>query len=338
MNHLNGLLLRLVLACMGLGAVPAFAAATFVQGNGNKTVNGATVTTPYSQAQTAGNLNVVVIGFANSTTTVSSVTDSRGNTYALAIGPTRRTGSATQYIYYAKNIVAAAAGANVVTVVLSSSSVMWPEVGVAEYGGLDTTSPLDVTAGSSGSSNTSSSGNLTTTHANDLIFAANYVENLTTGAGSGYTSRLIYNGAIMQDRSVTSVGTYSASAPIDVSGWWVMQAVAFKVAGTGGDTQAPTVPSNFTATAVSPSQVNLSWTASTDNVGVTGYQVERCQGASCPLRRSALPRRRISATPRSVHRRAIPIACEPRMPSRCTAPIPVRNRLLRRHYLQVPAP
>ena len=27
--------------------------------------------------------------------------------------------------------------------------------------------------------------------------------------------------------------------------------------------------------------INLSWTASTDNVGVTGYRVERCQGASC---------------------------------------------------------
>ena len=28
-------------------------------------------------------------------------------------------------------------------------------------------------------------------------------------------------------------------------------------------------------------QINLSWTASTDNVGVTGYLVERCQGAGC---------------------------------------------------------
>ena len=41
------------------------------------------------------------------------------------------------------------------------------------------------------------------------------------------------------------------------------------------DTQAPTVPTNFTATAVSSSQINLSWTASTDNVGVTGYDVYR---------------------------------------------------------------
>ena len=45
-----------------------------------------------------------------------------------------------------------------------------------------------------------------------------------------------------------------------------------------------TPPSNvpgLTATAVSATQINLSWTAATDNVGVTGYRVERCQGAGC---------------------------------------------------------
>jgi chitodextrinase len=41
------------------------------------------------------------------------------------------------------------------------------------------------------------------------------------------------------------------------------------------DTQAPTTPTNLTATATSPSAVNLTWTASTDNVGVTGYKIFR---------------------------------------------------------------
>ena len=50
---------------------------------------------------------------------------------------------------------------------------------------------------------------------------------------------------------------------------------------SGPDTQAPTVPSNVTATAVSGSQVNLGWTASTDNIAVTGYLIERCQGTNC---------------------------------------------------------
>jgi chitodextrinase len=43
----------------------------------------------------------------------------------------------------------------------------------------------------------------------------------------------------------------------------------------------PSAPSGLVATAVSSSQINFSWTASTDDVGVTGYSVERCQGAGC---------------------------------------------------------
>jgi Concanavalin A-like lectin/glucanases superfamily/Fibronectin type III domain len=42
-----------------------------------------------------------------------------------------------------------------------------------------------------------------------------------------------------------------------------------------GDIQAPTVPQNLVATAVSSSQINLTWTASTDNVAVTGYNIYR---------------------------------------------------------------
>src|SRR5207249_4273560 len=49
----------------------------------------------------------------------------------------------------------------------------------------------------------------------------------------------------------------------------------------GGDASAPTAPSALSATAVSGGQINLAWTASTDNVGVAGYRVERCQGVNC---------------------------------------------------------
>lgn len=41
------------------------------------------------------------------------------------------------------------------------------------------------------------------------------------------------------------------------------------------DTQPPSTPTNLTATAVSQNQINLSWNASTDNVGVAKYQVFR---------------------------------------------------------------
>lgn len=41
------------------------------------------------------------------------------------------------------------------------------------------------------------------------------------------------------------------------------------------DTQPPTVPTNLVATVVSTTEIDLSWTQSTDNVSVTGYEVFR---------------------------------------------------------------
>jgi chitodextrinase len=45
------------------------------------------------------------------------------------------------------------------------------------------------------------------------------------------------------------------------------------------DSQAPSIPSNLTATATS-TQITLSWSASTDNVGVVQYQIERSTSAT----------------------------------------------------------
>ncbi|MBK8571015.1 MAG: fibronectin type III domain-containing protein [Nitrosomonadales bacterium] len=47
------------------------------------------------------------------------------------------------------------------------------------------------------------------------------------------------------------------------------------VSGAVLDTTLPTVPVGLSATPISTTQLNLSWTASTDNVGVTGYKVYR---------------------------------------------------------------
>ncbi len=44
---------------------------------------------------------------------------------------------------------------------------------------------------------------------------------------------------------------------------------------SGPDTVAPSVPTGLAAAVISPTQINLSWNAATDNVGVTGYLVYR---------------------------------------------------------------
>jgi chitodextrinase len=51
--------------------------------------------------------------------------------------------------------------------------------------------------------------------------------------------------------------------------------VSIQLPGGGPDTQAPTAPGGLAATALSSSSIGLSWTASADAVGVTGYRVYR---------------------------------------------------------------
>ncbi|OAS16086.1 chemotaxis protein [Paenibacillus oryzisoli] len=64
--------------------------------------------------------------------------------------------------------------------------------------------------------------------------------------------------------------SYTLLNMLFISGnWWK------PVAGGTTDTQSPTAPTNLTASPVSGSQIDLSWAASTDNVGVTGYDVFR---------------------------------------------------------------
>ncbi|WP_329125166.1 endo-1,4-beta-xylanase [Streptomyces sp. NBC_01465] len=56
----------------------------------------------------------------------------------------------------------------------------------------------------------------------------------------------------------------------------VLDVVRTALGATGsGDTTAPSVPAGLTVTGTSSSSVSLSWTASTDSVGVTGYDIFR---------------------------------------------------------------
>ncbi|WP_369261742.1 cellulase family glycosylhydrolase [Streptomyces sp. R35] len=50
--------------------------------------------------------------------------------------------------------------------------------------------------------------------------------------------------------------------------------------GSSGDTQAPTTPGTPTASSVTATSATLTWTAATDDVGVTGYDIVRVSGSS----------------------------------------------------------
>jgi hypothetical protein len=231
------------------------------------------VSVPFTAAQSAGNLSVVVAGWNDTTAQIASVTDTKGNAYQLAAGPTAVAGALTQAIYYAKNIAAAAAGANTVTVSFTVAAA-FPDIRILEYGGIDSHSPVDGTASATGSTATSSTPAVVTSNASDLLVAANTVASWTNDAGSGWTNRVITSpdGDIAEDRIVSTSGSYSATAPLGGAGPWVMQMVAFK--GTSSvPPPPPTAPTNLAATVADSSQINLSWTNT--STSQTGVKIER---------------------------------------------------------------
>jgi glucose/arabinose dehydrogenase/PKD repeat protein len=209
---------------------PAPATPAFVQVNAaTPQTPQSTVATPFVQAQTAGNLNAVVIGWNESVGNITQVRDSRGNTYQAAT-TTARGSNLSQAVYYAKDILASAAGANTVTVTFDKA-VTYADVRILEYSGLDRVSPVDVFSSAAGSTALASSGSATTNFARELLLGVGMTSGAFSGAGTGYTTRIITNpdADIAEDRVVSSVGAYSATAP--QNGTWVMQMVAFRAAG-----------------------------------------------------------------------------------------------------------
>lgn len=219
---------------------------SFVQGNSGPSTlqsSNVSVTVAFPQAQIAGDLNVVAIGWGDTTSAISSVTDDQGNTYLRAVGPTKTTGL-QQAIYYARNIVS---GSNRVTVTFNQAA-SYPDVRILEYSGVDPSTPLDVTAAAVGTGTTAKSGVVTTTSATELIFAAGTTGSNFTAAGSGFNNRGInIYGNIAEDKNVSTTGTYNATATTNSSNW-IMQMATFRAALSSNSplTAAPTV------TAVSP--------------------------------------------------------------------------------------
>ncbi len=214
----------------------------FVQVSSAVPQQGAQVTATFAKAQAAGDLNLVAVGWNDATAHVTSVTDSMGNPYILAVGPTVQSGTATQAIYYAKNIFAAPANGNTITVAFNTAA-KYPDLRIAEYSGIDTTNPLDVVSAAQGTGTLSNSGSVTTTNANDLLVGASLVQDQTRGPGAGYTSRVLTSpdGDILEDEIVTTAGSYNATAQLNGNAW-IMQMVAFRAAGSAAGT-APTITS-----------------------------------------------------------------------------------------------
>lgn len=182
------------------------------------------VSVAYASVQASGNTNILAVGWNDTVSGVVSVTDSLGNVYEPAL-PAVRSGGMSQAIYFAKNI---AGGANAVTVSFDRAA-QYVDIRAIEYAGLSDSAPLDAGTSAAGTGSSADSGLVAVSTANELVFGAGMTTTAFTSAGSGSTSRVITvpDADIIEDRIVTTVGSYSAAAKLN-SGSWIMQVVAFK--------------------------------------------------------------------------------------------------------------
>ncbi len=205
------------------GPGPTFVQVAYATPQTPQTSVGAT----YAGDQTAGDTNILAIGWNDTAASIAAVTDGAGNAYQQAL-PTFRGNGMSQSIWYAPNIRAAAGGTNTVTVTFSQAAV-FVDVRVTEYAGLRTTSPFDAGASGTGVGATASAGSISTAGPGELLFVAGMTGTSFSAPGAGYTSRVITSpdGDLVEDAVAGSAGSYGAGASLG-SGTWVMQVGAFQ--------------------------------------------------------------------------------------------------------------
>ena len=278
----------LALSCflMGLATPPTrieAAPIALVQNTGTDAGTTTSASLSFPSSNVAGNWIAVAIR-AGQQGQVFTVTDTRGNTYRQALRFNESGDNTTLGIYYAENV---AGGANSVTVsdAISGGTLRFA---ILEYSGVATSNSLGPVASAQGASASPASGSVTTTASGDLalgLLSRAGAGTFTPGAGFALRTQIPASPAtklVVEDRMLATVGPVAATGALDVSDSWAAAVATFHAAASGGaDTQPPSAPSNLVPTMPGGVQVDLRWASATDNVGVTKYHIERCQGAGC---------------------------------------------------------
>jgi hypothetical protein len=195
-------------------------AATFGSGPGT------TCSKNFTTSPAVGDLIVVSTSWTLTTATVTSVTDSvPANSYVSAVGPTTLGVSQRAQIFYAINT-----GTNSpFTVTATFSASITCNLVIADYSGVDTGSPLDVTAAATGTTQNLNSGSATPNFVNELVFGAAWTSGGTLSQGTGFN--LVQNNAqvLTEDSVLVSNAVQQTTASNSGTGHaWIMQMVTFR--------------------------------------------------------------------------------------------------------------
>lgn len=213
-------------------ALPAMALPAHVQSFSLESLSVTSQVCTFPNNAVAGNLFVASIRLS-STSLTPTIADNDSNTWTLVTSQVQTTDGHKQWVWYAKNTVVTPNAKPAITFTLGGTSNS--RCTIAEVSGLDTTSPLDQFTSAQGASNTPSSGNVTTTSANEYAWggcSTSFNPSPWT-AGSGYTLRESVNPYAMENQILSSTQTLAASCGTGSSGNWTAIIATFKAPGGG---------------------------------------------------------------------------------------------------------
>lgn len=198
------------------GSAPPVSVA-FVQSAGNNSANASSLSQAFLSNVTAGDLLVVGVGGDQlDGATAAAVADTQSNTYAQ-VGSYVTTPT-TLYGLALFAAVAGATGANTVTVTITPGAINFVRLLIHEFAGVSAT---DQAITGRGAAYPLSSGNMTTTVANEVIFGWGASDNGVTTPGTGFTIGRTQTSESTEYMIVSSTGTYAATFPGDggTSNW-----------------------------------------------------------------------------------------------------------------------
>jgi hypothetical protein len=210
---------------------------------------------------------LIVTGTAARPSSSITVSDTAGNTFVSAIGPvTDPAQNVTAYIWYVAN---AKGGADTVTVSPNGGADAM-EIHASEWSGINPNSPLDQISWATGTGTAISSGAKITTKNGELVYGYTF-PNQSATVGTGFAGLTLVDGDWDEYQLQSVAGSVAATFTQPSDAWLAMMATFTP---QYGDTQPPSAPTNLAASGAIGA-VSLTWTASTDNVGVTQYNIYR---------------------------------------------------------------
>jgi hypothetical protein len=194
--------------------------------------SGASIATNTAFPNTATNTNIAVVSWEG-TGTLTSVTDTAGNTYTKKT-ERRQAGADAVQIAYAFNIASSAG--NTVTANFSGT-INGSSIRVLQYSGLTTTDPFDVEAGGNGSSTAATSSSVSTNQADELLInaAVNFGGGVTWSPTSPWVTEVTEtSNCAVDERIVSATASYSAAQTPSATTDWAIAFASFKAAAAAG--------------------------------------------------------------------------------------------------------